>query len=401
VQAAMRSRLGPEVDQRIQATFGTFDGFQAFGGMGSHFNVRELFARAEWNIAAAQDVRINAGFDLEGQFLVGRYEGAQAPQNEGNPDYADASSATFETERVKGTLTMLRPAAYLEVEWHPNAALLLVPAVRTDYDGFIDAWTFDPRISARYQVLGETALKWGIGLYSQSPEYYQAIRGFGNPDIKPYHALHVGAGAEQRFGEALRVGCEGFYKRLIDRPVMTPGGAPPIYENNGVGRIYGAELSARLEAGRTTGYLAYTLARSERRDNDQPWRLFDKDQTHVLALTASHDLGRGWLVGARFRLVSGNPFTPVVGAVYDAGIDAYRPMHGAVNSDRRPLFHQLDLRGEKQWQLGPGSLTVYLDLQNAYNAQHVEGTSHSFDYTRQEKVHGIPIIPNLGVRGEL
>jgi TonB family protein len=401
VQAALQSRLGPDVTQRIQATFGGFNGNQTFGDTGSRFNVYELFGRAEWNIAAAPGARVNAGLDFQGQFLAGRYEGMQAPQNDGSPDYYDSSSATFDTKRVKGDLTMLRPAAYLEVEWHPTKELRLVPGIRADYDGFARGWTVDPRVVARYQVLEDTAIKWGAGLYSQSPEYYQSIRGFGNPDLKPYHALHLGGGVEQRFGEELRLGCEGFYKRLIERPVMTPGGAPPIYENDGIGRIYGAELSARLRAGRTTGYFAYTLSRSERRDQNRAWRLFDKDQTHILAVTASQNLGRGWLVGARFRLVSGNPYTPVIGAVYDAGVDAYRPVHGPVNSARQPLFHQLDLRVEKKWLLGPGSLTAYLDLQNAYNAQHVEATSYSFDYRRQERVYGMPLVPNLGLRGEL
>ena len=43
------------------------------------------------------------------------------------------------------------------------------------------------------------------------------------------------------------------------------------------------------------------------------YRLFDQDQTHVLGLLASYDLGRGFEVGGRFRYATGMPRTPVVG----------------------------------------------------------------------------------------
>src|SRR5690606_26791699 len=126
------------------------------------------------------------------------------------------------------------------------------------------------------------------------------------------------------------------------------GGAPPRFVNDGRGRAYGLEvlLDARMTE-RSQAFFAYTLSRSERQDRDDPWRLFDYDQTHNLSLTANYDLGRGWIVGGRFRYVSGNPTTEVQGAVYDASSDTYRALFGDVNAERLPAFHQLDLRVEK------------------------------------------------------
>ena len=73
-----------------------------------------------------------------------------------------------------------------------------------------------------------------------------------------------------------------------------------------------------------SGWLAYTLQRSERDDGDGTgWRLFDFDQTHVLSALASWELGRGFELGARLRVASGYPRTPVVGAYYDARRDRY------------------------------------------------------------------------------
>jgi outer membrane receptor protein involved in Fe transport len=197
------------------------------------------------------------------------------------------------------------------------------------------------------------------------------------------------------------VGVEGFYKWLDDRPVPT-GNAPPRYVNDGQGRVYGAELSLEARPDpRTFGYLAYTLSRSERRDLDRRWRLFDQDQTHILALVLSRALGAGWELGARFRLVSGNPETPIVGSVYDVRSGVYLPVSGRVNSVRGPAFHQLDLRVEKQFRAGALTLAPYLDVQNVYNAENVQGRRYSYDYRESEAVSGLPIFPNFGVRGEL
>ena len=59
------------------------------------------------------------------------------------------------------------------------------------------------------------------------------------------------------------------------------------------------------------GWITYSLIRSERRDHPgSDWRLFDYDQTHVLAVLASYELGHGLEVGARFRYTTGLPRTP-------------------------------------------------------------------------------------------
>ncbi|HEV8246193.1 MAG TPA: hypothetical protein VGP93_10515, partial [Polyangiaceae bacterium] len=192
------------------------------------------------------------------------------------------------------------------------------------------------------------------------------------------------------------------HKWLAERVVATRNNAPPRYVNAGEGRIVGAELSLELspEEG-TFAYLGYTLSRSERRDIDGHWRLFDQDQTHILTLAAGRDLGAGWEVGARFRLVSGNPSTPLSGSVYDARSGVYVPIFGAINSAREPFFHQLDVRVEKAFHVGSGLVAVYLDVQNVYNAKNVEGTRYSYDYRAKEEVTGLPLFPNFGLRGEL
>lgn len=225
---------------------------------------------------------------------------------------------------------------------------------------------------------------------------------FGNPDIKPYRVLQTSAGVEQKVGKDLTLDAEGFFKDWDKRIVGTVGGAPPRYENVGDGHAYGLELLVDYRpTKKSQAFASYTLSRSRRTDRPgETERFFDFDQTHNLSLTCNYDLGKGWLVGARFRYVTGNPYSAVRGAVYDANTDTYRPLYSGMNDSRSPAFHQLDLRGEKAWHVGPVDLTAYLEVFNVYNAQNEESRQYSFDYSQSEPVIGMPLFPNLGFSGE-
>jgi hypothetical protein len=151
------------------------------------------------------------------------------------------------------------------------------------------------------------------------------------------------------------------------------------------------------------GWVAYTLSRSERRDSpDGEDYRFDHDQTHILTALGSYKLGRGWQAGARFRYVTGSPYTPNVGGVMDYDSGAYAPVESTkVNSKRYPAFHQLDIRVDKTWTFKAWKLSAYLDLQNAYNHRNVEEISYNYNYSKTDTIAGLPLLPVLGIRGEL
>ena len=129
-------------------------------------------------------------------------------------------------------------------------------------------------------------------------------------------------------------------------------------------------------------------------------RLADFDQTHILTVLGSYRLGRGWELGARFRLVTGNPDTPIVGSLYNANAGVYTPIFGKYNSERMGTFHQLDVRVDKRWTFDGWRLSTYLDIQNVYYAKNPEGYQYNYNYTQKSTINGLPIIPSLGVRGE-
>jgi outer membrane receptor protein involved in Fe transport len=301
--------------------------------------------------------------------------------------------------------TIFRPGLYLESDMTLGKFTQLVLGLRMDYFSDISAYSVDPRLTTIFTVAEDMRVKLGVGIFSQPPEFQESDVSIGNPELDPIKAVHLGAGWEYDAVPGARFGVEAFYKYLWDRAIATPNGEAPFYVTGGIGRIYGAEFSINIRP--TTGrhyfgYLSYTLSRSERKDGPlEPWRLFDFDQTHILTAAFVYNFPRNWEIGGTFRVVSGNPYTPVIGSIYDALNDIYIPIDGRVNSLRNPLFHQLDVRIQKKWIFEGWRLAVFLDIRNAYNQQNQEGIIYNYDFSQQTPLLGLPIIPALGIRGEL
>ncbi len=403
LQTIWQRSLGAHVEQEITAGVGTIEQDLSVGSaLGFSFNGFDQFLRAEWRAQLGSHVKLIGGFDGYAVELDVKYVGPTFQSTEGNPRYFSGPLTGLPTATYEGPYRSYRPAGYLEAVILAGERLTLVPGVRVDYYSEIDKGSVNPRLTARFKVAPQTTLKGGVGLFSQPPLYGENVAPVGNPNLGLSQAQHYGLGAEQRFGAVGSVSLEGFYKRLSDLEINGAGpDGNPLLVNGGKGRIYGLELLAKLNpTGRSFGFISYTLSRSERNDYGVAWRLFDFDQTHILTMMGGTKLGRGWDVGATFRLVSGNPRTPIVGSVYDANSDFYNPVYGGVNSARDPLFHQLSVRVEKAWQFQTWRLATYLDIQNFYNHRSQEGLQYSYDYARSKPIQGLPILPSLGLRAE-
>ncbi|MEM9454349.1 MAG: TonB family protein [Myxococcota bacterium] len=310
------------------------------------------------------------------------------------------------------------PAIYSTITLGVTDTLTLFPGVRVGLytepkrDSF-----YDPRLNFAWDVGDNTTIKGGSGLYTQAPQFVEFSDRFGNPRLGLQRGVQNSLGVSQRFPYSIDLDATAFFNYIWDQSanstdlVLRPDPddpqsgdvvAPEVFANSQVGRVYGLEILLRKQlTGRFFGWLAYTLSRSERRPTPQdPWQLFGFDQTHILTVIGVVKLPKGWQLGGRFRLVSGNPETPVTGAVYDAASDSYIAISGPTNSGRLPAFHQLDLRVDKKWTRKRASFTLYLDVQNAYNAQNTEFTLYSYDFTQRSAVASLPIIPSLGTKIE-
>jgi TonB family protein len=399
-----RRRLGKDVDQDIDLAIGAVD---VDFGLGDAFDFNlsgnDIYGRAEWRGRVTDQVRLIGGLDVAlfpGTFT---YTGPPVQQTEGNPNQGGNATALSNQDQITASddFYLVQPAVYLETDLSLEPVRVTVGS-RVDYFEEIDEYTFDPRLAGHYALGETTTLRGGVGMFSQPPQFQESSPVLGNPNLEPTRTLHVGTGIDQEIDEGITVGLDGFYKHLYDRVVGTPTGQAPYLINDGVGRIYGMELAVKvMPRGRFFGYLSYTLSRSERRDRGSGWRLFDFDQPHILTVAGIYRLGNGWEAGATFRLVSGNPDTPIQGASENLSTGLFSPAYGALNSIRSPAFHRLDLRVEKQWKFSAWKLALYLDLQNAYNRANSEGLACDFEYRECTQIRGLPIIPNLGLRGEM
>jgi outer membrane receptor protein involved in Fe transport len=285
----------------------------------------------------------------------------------------------------------------------------LILGLRGDYYSSVDRWGVSPRLATRFELFPSTVLKGGVGFFQQVPAMQFVDEQYGNPNLKLTRAIHYSVGAEQTIFENIELSLEGFYKdvdnvltrssRLIERDGEM---VPEKFASDGRGRSFGLEVQLKHRpTDRFFGWLAYTLMKNER--TDEPggdWRLFDSDQTHILTAVASLSIGWGITAGLRFRLASGNPETPIIGSAYDADKDTHDPIYGKINSDRMPMFHQLDARVDKKWQWDLLALTVFADVQNVYNRKNPVAHLYSYDFSQKDYFYDLPIFPNVGLKLE-
>ena len=216
--------------------------------------------------------------------------------------------------------------------------------------------------------------------------------------------MHLTAGVSVKLRPTLTFETVAFYKKLYALVSRNENQSPPVAQaltQDGTGRVRGIQVLLRQELLKGFfGWVTYSLSRSERRDHPElGYRLFDQDQTHVLALLASYDLGRGFEVGGRFRYSTGMPRTPVLDS-YLSRNGTIEPVFGAQNSVRIPAFYQLDMRGEKAFIMQQKKLSVFVDVQNITNRKNPEEIIYSQNYKQKNYIIGLPTLAVAGARLE-
>ncbi len=263
---------------------------------------------------------------------------------------------------------------------------------------------FEPRLAARWSITDRLSVRAAVGIYHQPPLAEDLSAVFGNPGLGAAQALHYLAGTTVKLTDSLSFEATGFYSQQSDlatrSPLATPVEAQSLMQS-GLGRAYGGQVLLRRDlTDRLFGWLSYSMVRSERTDaGTKNYRPFDFDQTHVLTVLASYDLGAGFETGVRFRYSSGYPRTPIVQAVYDSHTDSFQPVFGAHNSIRIPPFYEFDARISKRFSFGQESkLEVYLDVQNVSNHQNPEEIVYNYNYSKKSYITGLPLLPVMGAK---
>jgi TonB family protein len=355
---------------------------------------------------------VSLGFGFDGLLTFSSFEAQRPPVFKANqlPDPYITRRLTSETERT----TYIEPGLFVDATWTPIQRLQVRGGLRVDTElGVMKKVWVNPRLGARFEVLENFALKAGVGMYQQPPDYRQGQLSsvFGNPALEAEGAWHFMAGAETKLFNLIELDGQAYYKALFNqaRQVLANGGADisipgaeTRFSSTGYGRSYGMEVLARVRPTKYfLGWIAYSLSRFERDYyGDVKYAPGPLDQPHNLIAVASFSLPYNFNVGARFRYASGPLVTPFISSIFDANGNYYVPLPALPWSKRLPDFTQLDVRIDKRFVFDAFSLVAYLDIQNVTNAQNPEGLIYNFNYTKSSFITSIPILPTLGLRGE-
>ena len=219
--------------------------------------------------------------------------------------------------------------------------------------------SFEPRFAVTYMLGDNNSVKAG---YSRTSQFVHVASNSStgtiidlwvgsNPNIKPQFADLYSLGYFRNFFEnKIETSVEIYYKNMYNqiefREFATPQFDQRMDEDFrfGKGRSYGAEFFIRKPEGRLTGWISYTLSKSERKINDiqeKGWFLSSFDRTHDLTVVVMYGLSKRISLSANFLLKSGRPFTSPV-LRYEYG-NAVIPYYTGRNNDRMPIYNRLDL----------------------------------------------------------
>jgi len=196
-------------------------------------------------------------------------------------------------------------------------------------------------------------------------------------NIKPQIADQVATGYFWNFGQnRYEFSTELYYKHMggqIDYRNGADLQGNPLLESQllyGIGRAYGAEFFLRRRKGRLTGWLSYTLAKSERRFDqimDGQWFNARQDRTHDLSVVGMLALSEKWTLGTTWVFNTGHAVTFPSGK-YTIGRDVIL-YYTERNAHRMPDYHRLDIA--MTYEAKPGRKRLrsswVFGVYNAYN----------------------------------
>ena len=217
----------------------------------------------------------------------------------------------------------------------------------------------EPRVNATYVLNESSSIKTS---YNRNYQYLHLLSNSnsGTPTdlwipssqlVKPQIADQVALGYFRNFKDnTYEFSIEGYYKNLLNQVDFEDGGDAinnPHIESDltfGKGRAYGAEFFLKKKKGDLTGWISYTLAKSERQFddiNDGDWFSARQDRTHDLSIVAMYQITPRLSASASFVYYTGDAVTFPIGKYYIDG--ALVNLYGERNSERMPDYHRLDL----------------------------------------------------------
>ncbi|WP_291911155.1 TonB-dependent receptor [Chitinophaga sp. CB10] len=220
---------------------------------------------------------------------------------------------------------------------------------------------FEPRASIRYAFNDQNAVKVA---YSRTTQFMHQLSNTASPtpldiwtpstnNIEPMVADQYTVGYFYNApNDNYEVSAEVFYKTTdhqldyIDNANLQLN---PLIEADllpSQGRAYGLELYAKKDIGKTTGWVSYTLSRTERKTPGislNEWFLNRYDRTHNLNLVLTHTFTKRTSLSANWVFASGTPATFADNRLEFQDWDIPYNSTEKRNNYRLAPYHRLDL----------------------------------------------------------
>ncbi|OJJ22166.1 collagen-binding protein [marine bacterium AO1-C] len=234
----------------------------------------------------------------------------------------------------------------------------------------------EPRFGLRWQLNNVSSVK---ASYARNRQYIHLISNTTAPlpidiwkasdtHVQPLISDQVALGYFRNFSNNRYEFSAEVYYKYMQNLVDYKNGADLLLNQyletellRGDGRAYGLELMMKKNKGALTGWVSYTLARTERlvngqfpeeRINNGEYYPADYDKTHNLTFVASYQVNKRLSFSANFIYSTGRPFTlPDAKYLYNnqTVID-----YSGRNQNRIPDNHRLDLSATLKGKGKPG-----------------------------------------------
>jgi len=219
--------------------------------------------------------------------------------------------------------------------------------------------TFEPRMTLNYIVDEKMSFKMS---FARNAQYMHLLSNStaalptdiwisSSKIVKPQIADQIALGFFKNFKENMfETSVEVYYKNLQNQ-IDYQNGANIILNELvesqlvfGKGRAYGTELFIKKRSGDLTGWIGYTLSRTERSINEidnGAWYPAKQDRTHDVSIVLMYDFSDKVKASANWVYNTGNAVTFPGGKYEIDGVTV--PVYTLRNGYRMPDYHRLDL----------------------------------------------------------
>lgn len=264
----------------------------------------------------------------------------------------------------------------------------------------------EPRVAASYQLNSISSLKasytrntQNLHLISNSVSSSPTDKWVASTNIiKPEIADQIAIGYYRDLKDRkYEINVETYYKTMQNQIDYRDGAE--VFTNEaietellyGKGRAYGIEWLFRKKTGRLTGWISYTLSKTERKidgiNNDQ-WYNARQDRTHDIAIVGMYQLNKKWTLSANWIFYTGDAVTYPSGK-YTVDNEVYF-YYSERNGYRMPNYHRLDIGATKQLTRGKRfSSELNFSVYNAYGRANAYQISFRQSETDPDKTEAV------------